>query len=309
MADCATCGKHTSMPFTCKFCEQSFCGKHRLPENHDCSGLEAYKEKSHEDGKVGYDIPKKDTASTDITPETADSSASVTDRVSLPAIETVMPFNATYTILGIMIGVFMLEVTVRGFADAFSLTPGLVLQRPWTLVTSMFLHGGLTHLLVNSIVLVSFGTTLEKMLGVRKYLKILFAAGIASSIGFTISGYLVEMGSAVGISGALFGLVGLLAVLRPDVRVLAFFIIPLKIRTAVAVFGAIDLLNLITQVLAATGLYAGPSLYNAVLGMEVASIGHLSGLAIGLFYGYKLKDQYRPPQQIVPPSFQRSMMR
>jgi hypothetical protein len=31
------------MPFKCKFCGERFCGEHRLPENHDCAGLENFK--------------------------------------------------------------------------------------------------------------------------------------------------------------------------------------------------------------------------------------------------------------------------
>jgi len=31
------------MPFKCKFCNEQYCRDHRLPENHECAGLEAFK--------------------------------------------------------------------------------------------------------------------------------------------------------------------------------------------------------------------------------------------------------------------------
>lgn len=41
------------LPYTCKFCSQDFCSKHRLPESHDCEGLRKWKEEKNE-GKLIY---------------------------------------------------------------------------------------------------------------------------------------------------------------------------------------------------------------------------------------------------------------
>ena len=32
----------TELPFKCKFCQEFFCSKHRLPEKHDCEELKSY---------------------------------------------------------------------------------------------------------------------------------------------------------------------------------------------------------------------------------------------------------------------------
>ncbi|WP_128478273.1 AN1-type zinc finger domain-containing protein [Halorussus pelagicus] len=37
MAECDYCGTVTEHAFPCNYCESSFCGDHRLPENHDCT--------------------------------------------------------------------------------------------------------------------------------------------------------------------------------------------------------------------------------------------------------------------------------
>jgi len=44
MGTCSYCGADESMPFTCKFCRETYCAEHHLPENHDCIGLEKFKE-------------------------------------------------------------------------------------------------------------------------------------------------------------------------------------------------------------------------------------------------------------------------
>ena len=46
MSTCTICGKKELMPFKCKFCGNTYCSEHRLPENHGCIGLEIYKEES-----------------------------------------------------------------------------------------------------------------------------------------------------------------------------------------------------------------------------------------------------------------------
>lgn len=44
MVECKKCGKELSgLPFTCRYCGAQFCTDHRLPENHECQGLEKWK--------------------------------------------------------------------------------------------------------------------------------------------------------------------------------------------------------------------------------------------------------------------------
>lgn len=44
MSTCSYCGCRESMPYICKFCGSRFCSNHRLPENHQCIGLQSFKE-------------------------------------------------------------------------------------------------------------------------------------------------------------------------------------------------------------------------------------------------------------------------
>ncbi len=70
--------------------------------------------------------------------------------------------------------------------------------------TAMFLHGGLGHLVANSIYLFYFGIPMERILGTGKYLLLYLLSGLVGGLfSLIFSGYL-----AVGASGAIFGLLG-----------------------------------------------------------------------------------------------------
>lgn len=56
---------------------------------------------------------------------------------------------------------------------------------PWQLVTSMFMHGGVAHILFNMFALVSFGGILERIWGSKRFLFFYFLAGIGSGIIYT----------------------------------------------------------------------------------------------------------------------------
>jgi membrane associated rhomboid family serine protease len=70
--------------------------------------------------------------------------------------------------------------------------------------------------------------------------------------------------------------------LYPDSEVLLYFVIPMKIQTAVKFFGALETVNLLAKM-------AGTTL--PVIG-GFASSAHLAGLAAGIFIGKKLRDRY-----------------
>ncbi|XP_078429743.1 RHOMBOID-like protein 10, chloroplastic [Wolffia australiana] len=78
----------------------------------------------------------------------------------------------------------------------------------WRLVTSSFLHANIMHLMVNSYSLNSIGPLMEKITGPRRFLVIYFSSAVAGSI----LSFRFCPRPSVGASGAIFGLVGSLAV-------------------------------------------------------------------------------------------------
>lgn len=74
----------------------------------------------------------------------------------------------------------------------------------WRLVTPIFLHGGIVHLLVNCYSLYALGSTAERLLGRKKYLWAYFVAGVIGNI----FSFAFSQNAGVGASGAIFGLLG-----------------------------------------------------------------------------------------------------
>ncbi len=86
-----------------------------------------------------------------------------------------------------------------------NLNPFTVGGEPWRIITSMFLHFGIVHLLVNMFALYSLGKPLESDLGSVRFLLLYFICGIAGGISSLLFNlYTISAGA----SGAIFGLYG-----------------------------------------------------------------------------------------------------
>ncbi len=82
-------------------------------------------------------------------------------------------------------------------------------MRPWEFVTAMFAHSSIEHLAMNMVSLYWLGTMLENIQGKVRFAIIFFVSGIFGNIAFA----LFANGSAVGASGAIFGMLGAAAYL------------------------------------------------------------------------------------------------
>lgn len=106
------------------------------------------------------------------------------------------------------------EQTLRNFG---ALSPLLVEQGQWwRLLTSMFLHAGIAHILFNMTSLFAIGTLAERLYGSSKFLAIYLGSGLIGSL--ASFGYAVATGNlnvlGVGASGAIFGVAGCLLTVR-----------------------------------------------------------------------------------------------
>jgi len=168
----------------------------------------------------------------------------------------------------VMLLVFVLQNIFTDFVDPFVLDSSKVLQQPWSLVTYIFLHGSANHIVSNLFSLVLFGFILEKIVGSKNFLVTFFSAGIAAGM---VSTFFYS--SVIGASGAIFGIVGVLAVIRPKMVVLAFGM-PIPMLAAVVMWAALDL---------------GGVFYPS----SVANIGHIGGLLAGVAVGFWLRPKYK----------------
>jgi uncharacterized protein len=172
-----------------------------------------------------------------------------------------------FYLVGIAVIGFILQQLIPGFTDMFALVSADVLSRPWTTITAIFLHGDIAHLLYNMFALALFGIILERIVGKKRFLIIFFVGGLLASIG---SVFLYR--AAVGASGAIFAVLGTLAMLRPRMQVFVSYI-PMPMYVAAAVWIFIDVVGLFV-----------PS--------GTANLAHLVGLAFGLGTGYKLREKF-----------------
>src|SRR6266496_2148281 len=100
----------------------------------------------------------------------------------------------------------------------------------WQLLTFQFLHGGLPHLVLNSVVLYSFGRPLEEFLGKRAFLKLYLLSGFAGGVAQILLAWVSSRfaGPMVGASAGICGLVAAFALLSPQSTIYLAFVIPLR---------------------------------------------------------------------------------
>lgn len=138
----------------------------------------------------------------------------------------------------------------------------------WQLVTYLFLHGGVWHLIFNMLTLWMFGTPLEQDWGTRPFLKYYFICGIGAGLcDVALNAIIGNWGTAtIGASGAIYGLLLAFGVCYPDQTVLMGFLFPIKAKYMVMIYAAIELWM-------SLGVNTG-----------VSNIAHLGGMAVGFLY-------------------------
>ena len=119
------------------------------------------------------------------------------------------------TVLWVVICMAVYGASMIGAIDGSSLamSPATVRDEPATLITSMFMHGDLTHLGMNMLGLWLFGSVIEREIGSIFVGLALLVSGIAGGLAFIA----LEAGShtqVVGASGSVFGIMGALLLLH-----------------------------------------------------------------------------------------------
>jgi len=160
----------------------------------------------------------------------------------------------------------------------FGLIPALVVQGEYlhTLLTSMFLHGDILHLLLNMLVFLFVGYDCERAIGSSRFLAFYLLSGIVAGLfhAFLDS---ASYTPTIGASGAIFGILAAYATLFPFRRVIAFFgFIPIPLPAIIFVF---LLIVMETAYFVSGGLpYVA---HSAHLG------GFISGVFLALLFGPK----------------------
>jgi membrane associated rhomboid family serine protease len=128
----------------------------------------------------------------------------------------------------------------------FGLWPALSVNTIWQLVTYLFLHGNIWHIVFNMLALWMFGKDLEDVWGTQRFLNFYFFTGIGAGICVVLAYYILPGGNpnipTIGASGAIYGILLANAVLWPDKIVYVQMLFPIKMKYFVMIYGAIAFL-------------------------------------------------------------------
>lgn len=190
------------------------------------------------------------------------------------------PRSVNLTPLYVLISVNVLIYIATSIAShsPFGLSPALfdqigvssstIASQPWTIVSSMFAHDGIYHILFNMITLYFYGMYVLALVGEARFFLVYFIGGLVGNALFLLLAG--PSAVAVGASGAIFALGGLLVILVPRLKV-SFLFIPIPIDLWIVII-----------ILAVLSLSQG-----------TAWQAHFGGLAVGLAAGYLFKMQSR----------------
>ena len=144
-----------------------------------------------------------------------------------PAFLLILVFTVIVSLIG-----FILELFLPNFSSFVFLNPSDILagRDLWTLVSHIFFHVNFWHLFVNMFSLFFIGSACESLIGKKRMIWFYLFAGILGGVVFVLAAWLGSITGAVslfssldisgaGASGALFGLLGILAVLIPKKRI------------------------------------------------------------------------------------------
>src|SRR3989338_4082948 len=188
----------------------------------------------------------------------------------------------TVGIIVVTLAMFIGQLTFPGFTFLFALTPTAAFSGAvWQFVTYLFLHGGAEHILINMVVLLIFGVSVERALGTLRFAALYVISGIGSALLYiALTG--IDTSLLLGASGAVFGVMVAFAMLFPEQR-LVIFPLPIPIRAPIAV-GLIALFEIVAGI---TGILPG-----------IANFGHVGGLLTGFLiirYYQRIGRRRRPP--------------
>ena len=150
----------------------------------------------------------------------------------------------TRALLYACVAVYLLQANVPLMLDWLALWPPGSGFAPWQLVTYSFLHGGLSHILFNMFGLYMFGSDVERLFGSRFFAQYYLASVVVAALAHL--GITALLGGpaipVVGASGGIYGLLLAFGVYFPQRKVVLLIPpIPMKARTFVFVFAAIEL--------------------------------------------------------------------
>jgi membrane associated rhomboid family serine protease len=173
-----------------------------------------------------------------------------------------------FVLIAVNILIFIATSIKPSAIDLLGVAPATFSSQPWTIISAMFTHGSIWHILTNMITLYFYGMYVLALVGEVKFFLVYFVGGLVGNALFLLLANPYSI--AVGASGAIFALGGALVVLVPRLKIMIFPIpIPMDLWIAILFFALISLQP------------------------GIAWQAHLGGLVTGLVAGYIFRVRAR----------------
>ena len=198
-----------------------------------------------------------------------------------------------YLIIGVTIYVFiqqLLAPDMEAFINQYALIPTSVnfgdYQTLLPFVSSIFLHGGILHILSNMWFLFVFGDNVNDRLSPIGFLLLYLTAGVIGGLA-QYAFMTTESIPMLGASGAVAGILGCYAVLFPHAKIktlifIVFFVTIVDV-SALLMLGYWFILQLVSGAGSLTEMNTGEG--------GVAYIAHIAGFVVGLLWGFANKNR------------------
>jgi membrane associated rhomboid family serine protease len=188
--------------------------------------------------------------------------------------------NAAFLIICLNVGVYAILYFLPHLTGFLALNPRYVVRHHmyWQVVTYLFVHRGISHLLFNMLGIFFFGIQVERALGSREFLLFYLLSGVLCAV-VSVALYLLVAGYGVilvGASGAIYALLFAYAVIYPRAKIYIWGIVPVPAPLLVL-------------------LYAGLALFEQIAGrnLGVAHLTHFAGF-VGAWGYMRIRMGVRP---------------
>jgi membrane associated rhomboid family serine protease len=208
---------------------------------------------------------------------------------------------AVQALIAISVAVLFLQMTAlvkyTDTAAWFGFDSGALPGRWWTVVTYMFVHGGVLHLAGNMYALFVFGPRLEHTWGQKRFLWFYLLCGLGGVVFHVL---FLRHGGLVGASAAVFGVMTAYAMQWPNDEIYLFALVPVRVRTLVV---TLLVFNLVMGLLVTAGSGGANIAYFAHVGGIVAAYVFMRMAASGTMDNVRqrvanLPDSDEPPRAI-----------
>ena len=182
----------------------------------------------------------------------------------------------TTGLIAVNVLVFLFELSLGSSLDLFLRVYGLVPAEfsLFTLVTSMFLHGGFSHVGGNMLFLWIFGDNVEDRMGHLRFLTFYLLCGGAAALAQTIM-HPDSLLPMIGASGAVAGVMGAYFVLYPQSQIVTFVIFTFIEVPAIVFLGLWFVLQFVSGIgsVAASASTGGVAFWAHVAGFAAGVVG------------------------------------